>query len=119
MRLAVLHCTLCAPSSSTKIKSILPCCPHKGRKTSLPARASAVATSISVLAPTAEGHSMPPTVPGGCDNSAGGGSWYFRAPLGPVAQSGSAPPWHGGGRGFKSLQVHSPWSCEHSLGQAE
>jgi hypothetical protein len=26
---------------------------------------------------------------------------------GPVAQSGSAPPWHGGGRGFKSHPVHA------------
>ena len=26
--------------------------------------------------------------------------------FGPVAQSGSAPPWHGGGRGFKSHPVH-------------
>ena len=27
-------------------------------------------------------------------------------PIGPVAQSGRAPPWHGGGPGFKSRQVH-------------
>jgi hypothetical protein len=28
------------------------------------------------------------------------------SPSGPVAQSGSAPPWHGGGRRFESGQVH-------------
>jgi hypothetical protein len=27
---------------------------------------------------------------------------------GPVAQSGRAPPWHGGSQGFKSPQVHQP-----------
>ena len=27
-------------------------------------------------------------------------------PIGPVAQSGRAPPWHGGGRRFESGQVH-------------
>src|SRR2546430_15722390 len=28
--------------------------------------------------------------------------------LGDVAQSGRAPPWHGGSRGFKSNHLHSP-----------
>jgi LAGLIDADG endonuclease len=29
---------------------------------------------------------------------------------GPVTQSGRVSPWHGERRGFKSRQVHSPWS---------
>ena len=31
--------------------------------------------------------------------------------LGPVDQPGRSPPWHGGGRGFKSRPVHSFHSC--------
>jgi hypothetical protein len=34
--------------------------------------------------------------------------------VGPVAQSGSAPPWHGGGRQFESVQVHF---LGHGLGR--
>jgi hypothetical protein len=34
------------------------------------------------------------------------------AAIGPVAQSGRAPAWHAGGRGFKSHRVHLPLSLD-------